>query len=195
MNEDGMDMINILHNDTSQGNSTCFAPGSATGTDIDWVTATRAIAGNGWSRCTIHGGPLPGSAHRIMFAELQATEIMNISAQEIKQYSVMHLQVDPLKGKKDAPLIKRYNKILRKKREESKVDALITEAIEKQTPTAMDAAMNAIHETLASAANATKHTRRTGKRRKTYYSLDNMNIKKFTKFFCIITTAFLQKTH
>ena len=57
----------------------------------------------------------------------------------------------------------------------------------------MDAAMSALHSTIANANNALKRTTLTGKRRKTYYSIRSMDVKKSLKEIAFLRTSWKRR--
>lgn len=184
-----MHMKNVLHNGNETGNETCFSKEG--GTDIDWICTTQKIADPRKHRCWIHEFSI-GGMHRPTFMECKAVEIMNLSKDDIQTYSAKKVVADPL-GTRNKSRIANFNAKLNEAWGNNNVEKLLDDANNGKSAKAMEAAYEAVTHSFASAINWTRRHYLTGDRRKTYYSLENLQVGKFLKTVGRLRTYWLRR--
>ena len=150
------------------------------------------VADPGRHRCWIHEHCIGGSVHRPTFLGCNALDIMNLSKSEIQNYSVKKVVADPL-GSRNKLRIAKFNVKLRESWKKNEVDKLLDTAMVDKSARTMECAYDAVTDSFASAINWTRRHYQTGDRRKTYYSLENMQVGKFLRSVGRLRTYWLRR--
>ena len=160
-------------------------------TYIDWICATQKVADPSRHRCWIHECSI-GGVHRPTFLECKALEIMNLSKDEIQQYSTKKVVADPL-GSRNKNRIAKFNAKLNESWKKNDADNLLDCAMTNKTAESMERAYDAVTNSFTTAINWTRRHYQTGDRRKTYYSLENLQVGKFLKSVGRLRTYWLRR--
>jgi hypothetical protein len=112
---------------------------------------------------------------------MKALAIMNISKDEIQTYGVKKLDIDPLKGSRNEAQVNKFNEKLKEKWKVNGVDKLLRGAKANGNGELLDSAMAAVTMSFVGASNWINRHYKTGKVRKTYYSIENMNVGYYLK--------------